>query len=176
MEVIVEEALYKYLPEGRAFTKQLGERQKELIGERAMKQVLRAEKRVAHSPYSVRLLCKKCKAVACSGTDIYTVDNGTHYVVANEEFKERKIVKRPHPKPKAMTDKISKTHKIYCANCDANWGVIFMWPRQGNDFPVLKCNQFIFEVSGIPRQVSKWSNAPFDVPPLSSRPEYQQFD
>jgi len=116
----------------------------------------------------VKLRCKECKIFACYGSDIYTVDNATHYIVLDKEFEENKILIEPIPSPKQLTRTMRKTHNILCANCAADWGSIFFRRKEGLKLPVLKCANFIFEtIPGIQEHIVKWCDVPFEVLPLS---------
>ena len=176
LEEVVEEALQYYFPQGSVFRAKMYRRQEEIIRERALKKALRGQSQVAQKSEHVQLKCKKCKEFACYGSDVYTIDGATHYVVPDEDFKATKINIKPYSKPKQISQKMYKKSKIYCAWCDYDWGVMCTWPEAGYEFPLLKCKSFIFEVNGIPRPVGKWSDAPFEIHPLSSQPEYQEID
>ena len=176
LEEVVEEALQHYFPQGSVFHDKMYRRQEEIIRERALKKALRGQSQAAQKSEHVQLKCKKCKVFACYGSDVYTIEGATHYVVPDEDFKATKINIKPHSKPQQISQKMYKKSKIYCAGCDYDWGVMCTWPVAGYEFPLLKCKSFIFEVNGIPRPVGKWSDAPFEIHPLSSKPEYQEID
>ena len=166
LQALVDEALLDYFPTGPFLQEMLCESQQKIIQERKLKRKLKQQHQKTNVGRNIRLICKKCKTVACSGSDIFTVENSTHYVVPDKEFKAHKIVKRPHHSPKQMTQSMNKTHKIYCANCDADWGIMCIWPSEGHEFPVLKCMSFIFEIGGVRQYIKKWSDVTFEIPPL----------
>ena len=120
LQALVDEVLLGgYFPTGPFLQEMLCESQQKIIQERRLKRKLKQQQKT-NAGGDIRLICRKCKRVACSGSDIFTVENSTHYVVPDEEFKAHKIVKRPHHSPKQMTQSMNKTHKIYCAECDAD--------------------------------------------------------
>ena len=166
LQALVDEALLDYFPTGPFLQEMLCESQQKIIQERKLKRKLKQQCQKTNAGRNIRLICKKCKTVACSGSDIFTVENSTHYVVPDKEFKAHKIVKRPHHSPKQMTQSMNKTHKIYCASCDADWGIMCIWPSEGHEFPVLKCVSFIFEIEGVRQYIKKWSDVTFEIPPL----------
>ena len=169
LQAQVDEVLEKYFPSGRYLQEQLSEKQQQIISQRQLKRSLKQQQRKSKTREDVQLKCKKCKEFACYGSDIFTVENAIHYIVPDEDFKAHKIAIKPHCSPKQLTQAMNKTHKIHCANCDADWGIMCVWPMEGHEFPVLKCKRFIFEISGVPRSIRKWSDVPFEVPPLSDR-------
>ena len=170
LQALVERVLHSdYFPTGRFFQERLLQAQQRIIRECELKRSLRQQRQKANAREDILLRCKKCKTVACSGSDVFSVENATHYVVPDEEFKAKKIVKRPHQPPKQMTQSMYKTHRIYCANCDADWGIMCIWPSDGDEFPLLKCKKFIFEIRGDSHSVKKWSEVPFKIFPISAR-------
>ena len=177
LQAQVDEVLQqKYFPTGQHLQEMLSERQQQIIRERQLKRSLKQQQRKANTREDIQLKCKKCKTFVCSGSDIYTVENATHYVVPDEEFTAHKIVKKPHEPSKQISPMMTKMYKIFCANCDADWGNMCVWPMEGHEFPVLKCKSFIFEIKGAPRSIRKWSDVPFEVPPLSDRARCLQSD
>ena len=168
LQALVEEVLQNRFPTGQIFQDLFRQRQQEIIRDHELMKSLKQQKQKTRPRSDVRLSCKKCKTFACCGSDIYTVENASHYVVPDEEFK-LKIQIKPHPSPKKLSKTMEKTHKIYCVNCDADWGIMCVWPKEGHEFPVLKCVNFIFETSpGIRGAIKKWSDVPFEILPLSS--------
>ena len=113
--------------------------------------------------------CRKCKKEACSGSDIFKIgDPASHYVVPGAFMKNR-LIKKPHHKPGRIPDcpSIIKTHKIYCKNCESDWGVMCNLVHEGREFPVLKCMSFSFQEDGCcPVFVSQWSKARFEILPI----------
>ena len=167
LQALVDEVLLGgYFPTGPFLQEMLCSSQQKIIQERRLKRKLKQQQQKTNAGGDIRLRCRKCKTFACSGSDIFTVENSTHYVVPDEEFKAHKIVKRPHHSAKQMTQSMNKTHKIYCTECDADWGIMCIWPKEGHEFPVLKCKSFIFEIKGDRQHVKKWSDVTFEIPPL----------
>ena len=170
LQALVERVLHSdYFPTGRFFQERLLKTQQRIIRERELKRNLKKQQQKANAREDILLRCKKCKTVACSGSDVFSIENATHYVVPDEEFNRHKIVKRPHRPPKQMTQSMYKTHRIYCAECDADWGIMCIWPSEGYEFPLLKCKKFIFEIRGDSHSVKKWSDVPFKISPISAR-------
>ena len=173
----VDEVLEKYFPTGPSLREQLSERQQQIIRQHQLKRSLKEQQQKTKTREDVQLKCKKCKEFACYGSDIYTVtENATYYVVPDADFKEYKVVKKPHHSPKQISQAMNKTHKIHCATCGADWGIMCVWPIEGHEFPVLKCKSFIFEISGVLHSIRKWSDMPFEVLPLSDRAHHSVID
>ena len=169
LQALVNEVLQdSYFPTGRLLLEHLSQKQQQIIRERELKRSLKQQRRQTNAGEDIRLRCKRCKTFACSGSDVFSVENATHYVVPDKEFKAHKIVIKPHHSPMQMTKSMNKTHKIYCANCDADWGIMCIWPSEGYEFPVLKCKSFIFEIRGVSRSIRKWSDVPLEILPLSA--------
>ena len=156
-----------WFPKGEWLKTKLKEQQGSLILSLKFKQLFKEHQKSAERD-KIKLMCRKCKTVACRGSDVFTAEGNTHYVVPGKEFLE-KVIKKPHPKPGRISEKISKTHKIFCKKCDADWpwGVMCVWLKDRFEFPVLKCGSFILqEGEGTPFQISQWTKAPFKAPPL----------
>ena len=158
-----------WFPSGPHLRPQLAKIQEERLNQKKLKAAMKKNRMQSHKSEDVKLYCKQCKGFACCGSNIYTigVDPNFHYVVPDDDFKE-KIRTRPHPKPRVITDMLEKTEKIFCAKCDLDWGSQCIWPSNGHVFPIIKCSSFIFELGGQPRPVKKWSYAPFEMKPLSA--------
>ena len=165
-----------WLPTGEHLAEKLAERQRMLLRDVELKRKLKLYKQLLHLREDVQLICKHCKTFVCNGSDIFSSEAATQYVVPRKTFREEKLVKKPHHKPGIVTENVIKTHKIYCAKCDADWGVMCVWQSQQYEFPVLKCKSFVFKVKGIPKPVSQWSKAPFEVYPLSVWVELEKGD
>ena len=165
LQTLVDEVLLDYFPTGRFLQEKLRESQQKILQVCESKRKLQQQQQKINSRRDIELKCNVCKTVACSGSNIFSVENSTQYIVPDEEFKH-KIVKKPHPSPKQLTQKMNKTHKIHCAKCDADWGNMCIWSKGGHEFPVLKCKSFIFEIRGVTRSIKKWSDAPFKILPL----------
>lgn len=121
---------------------------------------------VTYASECVQLLCKRCKTLACQGSEIYTIDNSYHVVPGND-FK-LKYIEKEYPLKQFKT--VFPSHKIHCKICDADWGMSCIWPTKGWHFPVLKCSGFLFLINGqFPAQtLKKWSAAPFNFNPMSN--------
>ena len=163
---LMEMCILQWFPTGEHLVCEIIERQKQIIKHHQQKIALHKKMISKEDRNDFQLKCKSCKVPACTGSDIYMVDNTNHHVVPSNEFRT-KIVKRPHSEPWPMTEELVKTHKIRCKNCDGDWGVMVTWPSKGYEFPILKCKSFIFEVKNSLRPVKKWSDAPFEISDLS---------
>ena len=167
MRLRLMESCMQWFPSGEHLVRKIKEQQNDIISRHKRKIALRKQLNSKQDSNNFQLKCKKCKVLACSGSDIFLIEDASnHHMVTNEEFRTKKIVIRPHDQPRLLSQtaaEIAKTHKIYCAKCDADWGIMITWPTKGYQFPVLKCKSFIFEAKGIPQPVSKWSDAPFKV-------------
>ena len=165
VEVSLEE---KWIPSGEYLTRSLQERQRELLYNLKIKRKLKQQMQQMHAREAVRLFCKKCKTFACYGSDIFSSETVTQYLVPREDFRATKIVKRLHHTPGILSENVAKTHKVHCQKCDYDWGIMCFWHNENYEFPILKCKSFIFEVNGEIKIVPKWSNAPFEMYPLTA--------
>ena len=179
LDLLVTEA-FLYIPDSDLMKQSIESIQPGILAEREMKMRFAAEKakrKGTSSCNSVHLFCIGCKALACEGSEIYTAERSTHYIVPGEHFKKRYIT-RPHPRRKTISGKIpfEKTHKLHCAKCDRDWGIMCVWKAsRGYELPVIKSSSFIFEIDGRKQAIKKWSDAPFKILPLSSQFEYEEF-
>ena len=165
---LVEECMQnKWFPKGQLLIQEIERRQRAILTHHQQKIIVRKQISSQHKAGNFRMMCKNCKTPACIGSDVYLIDGTFHHAVPDENFKE-KIKKKPHKTPRQLTEQMAQTHKIYCAVCDSEWGIMATWPAKGMEFPVLKCKQFIFESDGQPRAIRKWSDAPFELADLSS--------
>ena len=169
MSVLVEEILEgNGFPAHQQLKDRLNEIQQDIIAHRRMK----AKMVKAHTDHStVKLFCKKCKVLACSGRDIYIFGKkgSHHYVVPESKFKE-KIRCSDHPSPHIrdlVSREVRNINKIYCVECGQSWGVMCTWVSIGRNFPVIKCSAFTFEIAGVTRTIKKWKDAPFNMMHLS---------
>ena len=112
-----------YLPCGEHLQQTIAEIQRRIILEKQWKRQAQTE-RGSYRADQVTLKCKKCKVVACSGTDIYTISGSAviPHVAHSEDFK-KKYVTKAHEKPRFLNAKLFKVHKIHCSECDNDWGV-----------------------------------------------------
>ena len=140
--------------------------QQGLVQEKKKKD-LQQKMRKSNPASSVELLCKKCKTFACMGSDVCTLteEGPHHYLVPMSEFREKFRVKCHH-KPCAMIETFFKTHKIHCVVCDNDWGVQVVSSTNGEQYPIIKCCNFIFKIRY--RSIKKWCDVPFVVEPLNS--------
>ena len=179
LDFLVSEAL-SFFPDLNLLTINIDRIQPEILAERQFKvecEARKAESRIRGYCNSVRLFCIGCKALACEGSDIYTAERSNHYVVPGKQFRERYITK-PHPRRRTISGIIpfDTTHKLHCAKCDQDWGILCIWKAtKGYELPVIKSVSFVFEINGHSQLIKKWSTAPFKVLPLSTQPEYQEF-
>ena len=163
MRLRLMEECMQWFPTGGHLVHIIKERQNEIVRSHKRKIALRKQLISKQDRNDFQLKCKKCKVLACSGSDVFLIEDSNHHMVTKKEFRTKKIVIRPHDQPRPISAEIAKTHKIFCANCDTDWGIMVTWPTRGYQFPVLKCKSFIFEAKGVPQPVSKWSDAPFEV-------------
>ena len=125
----------------------------------------------------VEVLFKKCKVVACRGSDVfaYTLsgDDNPHHVVPGKAFSSM-YDKKDHDKPD-VSDNFVKPYRIYCRspNCRSQWGVIAVWGDTGYQFPVLKCEHFLFKYGEATRRFKKWKDIWFEV---QSIPDWAEFE
>lgn len=151
------------LPTWEHFKTQLTKTQNDIIKDRRLRQILRRRKRrLLHKSEEVQLKCRKCRTFACYGSDVYVYCGGHHVVPDN--LKE-KYTSKKHPEPDSYLghdfERIEKREKIYCSECDMEWGALFFWTEQGYIFPVIKCTSFVFELQeSRPLFPSKWREVP----------------
>ena len=162
---LVEECM-QWFPKGPHFIVEIEMRQKAILTHHRQKIAIRKQITSEHDPHDFQMRCKRCKTLACAASDVYLIDGTFHHAVPDERFKAN-FLKRPHKTPRQLTEQMAQTHKIYCARCDSDWGIMATWPAKGKEFPILKCKQFIFESKGRPRSIKKWSDAPFELSSLS---------
>nr|XP_023421253.1 probable ATP-dependent RNA helicase DDX58 [Cavia porcellus] len=107
-----------------------------------------------------RLLCAKCKVLACYTADIRVIEE-SHYTVIGDAFKEH-FVSKPHPKPLSYGN-FEKKEKIFCArqNCGHDWGIHVRYKTF--EIPVIKIESFVVEdiVTGLQKQYPRWKAFPF---------------
>lgn len=108
-----------------------------------------------------RLLCGKCKVLACYTADIRVIE-GSHYTVIGDSFKEC-FVSKPHPDPRNYGN-FEKKEKIFCArqNCGHDWGVRVRY--KAFEIPVIKIESFVVEdiVTGLQKHYPRWRDFPFE--------------
>ena len=126
---------------------------------------------------NVEILCKKCKIIACNGSDVFAYSiNGsdTHYVVPKRAFSDG-YKKENHDTPEKFEDFV-KPYRIFCRseNCRNKWGIIGLWRETGHQFPLLKCEQFLFKYKSDSRKFRNWKDIWFEVQCIHDFPEYEE--
>ena len=170
---LVEQCM-QWFPTDHYLVDAIRERQNVILMHHQQKIALRKRMVSKHDRSNIQLRCKGCKVVACGGSDVYVIDGTFHHAVPGERFKKM-FKKNPHNKPCQLTKDFAKTHKIFCAQCDASWGIMATSWAKDLELPVLKCNQFIFETrNNIPISVRKWSDVPFELADLSVWRDFQE--
>ena len=151
------------------------EKQQAILAEKQTRERANALLKKLWNAEDVNVVCKKCKEIACKGSDIFTFQ--THYVVPNDTFRQTKMIRRPHHKS-SVHGSIHNLYKIYCKKCGEDWGVWSKWSNRCAEFPVVKCASFNFHHAENGLCTSKqWSKVPFDFLPLPiSYYEEQTFD
>ena len=123
----------------------------------------------------VKILCKKCKVVACKGCEvfIYSINAYPHYIVPSKTF-GNKYYKEEHNKPE-ISDGFVKPYHIYCRseNCRNQWGIIGEWKETGYQFPVLKCKQFLFKYKDETKMFRQWKDVWFEVQDILDWTEFE---
>uniref|UniRef100_A0A8C2UUC2 RNA helicase n=2 Tax=Chinchilla lanigera TaxID=34839 RepID=A0A8C2UUC2_CHILA len=108
-----------------------------------------------------RLLCGKCKVLACHTADIRVIEE-SHYTVIGDAFKKC-FVRKPHPKPRSYGG-FEKKEKIFCAreNCGHDWGIRVRYKTF--EIPVIKIESFVVEdtVTGLQKQYPRWKDFPLE--------------
>uniref|UniRef100_A0A6I8P6F3 RNA helicase n=1 Tax=Ornithorhynchus anatinus TaxID=9258 RepID=A0A6I8P6F3_ORNAN len=119
-----------------------------------------------------KLLCGKCKVLACYANDIRIVEE-SHHTVIGETFKNR-FVAEPHPKQKRYGN-FEKIMKIYCKEreCHHDWGIFVRYKIF--EMPIIKIESFVVEdiFTGAQHVCSKWKTfnfvrIPFDAAEIST--------
>uniref|UniRef100_A0A8C5UZ85 RNA helicase n=2 Tax=Microcebus murinus TaxID=30608 RepID=A0A8C5UZ85_MICMU len=114
-----------------------------------------------------KLLCRKCKTLACYTADVRVIED-THYTVVGDAFKKC-FVSKPHPKPKKFCD-FEKRAKIFCArqDCSHDWGIHVKY--RTFEIPVIKIESFVVEdvATGVQRLYSKWKDFHFEKIPFDA--------
>lgn len=163
---LVEKVL-KFFPFGEVLRKNLAKRQEEILNSTTAQEQCAALHREQHSAYEVELMCRKCKTFACNGSDVHTFHSTLQNVVTDPEFRKR-ISIRDHHSPTEVPHGMSRTHKISCASCGQDWGVMGRWWKDKRTLPVLKCTNFLFQINKqLPQSYKKWSQVPFTISPAS---------
>ncbi|NXW82812.1 DDX58 helicase, partial [Alopecoenas beccarii] len=124
--------------------------------EKALRDSRKKETRPKVAEGKKNLLCRKCKAYACSTDDIRIIKE-SHHTVVEDAFKERYMTK-PHQKP-GWFDCFEKKSKMHCqnANCQHDWGITVKYKTFDN-LPVIKIKSFVVEdvETGTQMDFQKW--------------------
>ena len=137
------------------------EKQQIILAEREVREQANLLRKQQWKPEDVKVVCKKCKVLACKGSDIYKLDR--HFVVPDVVFHDTKMVRKPHHK-RSVHGNMHSPYKIYCKKCDHDWGVWSKWSDYLLEFPVLKCASFNFCYTDAAVQPGKkWCAVPFEV-------------
>ena len=124
----------------------------------------------------MEILCKKCNVVACKGSDVFMYSISSvdpHYVVPSKTFGNM-YDKADHNEPEASQGFV-KPYRIYCRtqNCRNKWGIVGLWRETGYQFPVLKCEQFLFKYKNETRRFRRWKHACFEVQDILDWTEFE---
>ncbi|XP_004632075.1 probable ATP-dependent RNA helicase DDX58 [Octodon degus] len=129
--------------------------QEKLIRDSQLKPELVPDKQIK------RLLCGKCKVLACNTADIRVIEE-SHYTVIGDDFKKR-FVSKPHPKPRSYGG-FEKKEKIFCArqDCGHDWGIHVRYKTF--EIPVIKIESFVVEdiTTGLQQHYPKWKDFPLE--------------
>ena len=167
----------RWFPRGPHLVRQIKNRQKLILMHHRQK-IFICKKMPLASMYDrsdFLLRCKSCKIIACKGSQLYVIDDTNHHAVPGEAFKAKFII-RPHYRPHHLRRNMNITHKIFCANCNSDWGALVIETNESHqqpadkkeeEFSILKCKSFVFERNGQPMPIKKWSDTSFKVPDIS---------
>ena len=165
---LAEEAM-KHLPSGELLRRTLLERQKEILqgAVAAEKSGTVASSKHQYSSFEVDLHCKKCRTFICNGSHVKNLNSSLQYIVTDPEFQSRiKVV--DHHNPASVPNGMSRTHKIYCSECNQDFGVMGKWWKDHGVHPVIKCCNFLFKIGDGFHSYKKWSIVPFAVETIKS--------
>ncbi|XP_053159976.1 antiviral innate immune response receptor RIG-I isoform X2 [Hemicordylus capensis] len=111
----------------------------------------------------LRLLCGKCKKVACDTENIRVIE-GSHHTVLGESFRTRYQTK-PHNRPNRYGN-FEKRNKMYCSapNCHHDWGITVRFCTF-EDLPIIKIESFSVENVATGKQLyfRKWKDVNFAI-------------
>ena len=144
-------------------THKFEEKQQIILAEREARERANAERKLLWKPEDVDIVCKKCQIVACKGSDVYKLVR--HFVVPDVTFHDTKMVRKPHHKP-SVHGNMHSPYKIFCKNCNHDWGVWSIWSDYAVEFPVLRCAAFNFRCTEFEKAFQpgkKWSTVPFEI-------------
>ena len=168
--LLTEQVVQYYLPSCYdRFEERLANKQREIVENVKSQRGAQKQRMRTHPAQNVELKCKKCKAVACRGSDLYAIDKTDHHVVpGNVLYYDIHDHRNPGMKVCEFDGSvIKKFHKVHCSECGTSWGALGYWPKSKNEFPILKCCSFNFFINGVQDNFNKWKKRPFEVSPLS---------
>ncbi|KAI4896413.1 hypothetical protein NFI96_031512 [Prochilodus magdalenae] len=108
---------------------------------------------------SYKLLCAKCEAFACFNYNLRVLKDCHHIILDPSVFKRCTTV--PHNNPKSFGG-ITKTQKMYCADCKHDWGIIASY-LSIRDLPIVKIESFVVQdvVTQRKQYYRKWRDVNF---------------
>ena len=148
-------------------TPKFRQKQESILAEREARERASTQRKLLWKSEEVDVVCKRCKTVACKGSDIYWFE--THYVVPDPKFRQTKMDRRPHHKSSHFAN-MHSPYKIHCRNCNQDWGTWSWWASQSVEYPVLKCASFTFHYRGEVLSGKQWKKVQFKIKVLT--PEY----
>ncbi len=157
------------LPPTQQLQVEITHRQRAIMEKAREQRMLEKLCKARHPAQDVELKCSKCKITACRGSDIYCIDKTNHHVVPGGEFTALYEKINHHSRGILLgcdNQIFMKDYKIHCLKCNQSWGVLGTWPS-GLPYPIIKCENFIFNVNGNVKRFKKWKDRPFNVPWLS---------
>lgn len=146
------------------YAHKIWELQMQSIMEKKMKTKRSIAKHYKDNPSLINFLCKNCSMLACTGEDIYVIEN-MHHVNMTPEFKELYIVRENKALKKKFAD-YQTNGEIICQNCGQAWGTMMV--HKGLDLPCLKIKNFVvvFKSNSPKKQYKKWVELPITFPSL----------
>lgn len=151
----------EFLPtEGDKLSKEISTRQQQLLKDRQRQEKLQKELKTQDG-CQVELLCKRCDSFICKLSDVRVVAE-SHHVVTDDKINERCIKRGPStPIPKG---EIELGKKVFCAQCEREWGVMMKWPHNGMHYPAIKCKFVLFRhPTGEKQYYKQWKTIPFTI-------------
>ena len=136
--------------------------QQKIVREKRTRDVQQEQSKIHHAS-SIMLHCKKCKAIVCSGSDIFTLaEDESHHMVDKENFKKQ-FSSEIYDKPTWISRSLLLTHKINCY-CKNKWGDICYSTAIKQQYHLLACKGFTFEIEcDTPHLGKKWCDIPFHI-------------
>lgn len=114
------------------------------------------------------LQCRKCKAKACTSTDLRRLEDCPNAVVGSD-FAGRWIRVELDEVDRYKRN-LEKTASVLCKSCSRAWGSLSMYIPTGREFPLLKLENFILvntRTGSVMTKKLKWSAVPFAVEDIS---------